>query len=125
MSHGDSDIVSSLLSGIDSEYGKISNMTTTRVKMHRYPGVTIDYSSTGKLILSVVNYMGKVLNDTPEDMKGVSATPAARHLFYIAEDATKLSRTNADLFLPLCGAAGVPVKASTPRHTSGSLVIMN
>ena len=91
MSHVDSEIVSSLLSDIGSEYGKFSNMTTTRVKMHRYPGVTIDYSSTGKLILSVVNYMGKVLNDTPEDIKGVSATPASRHLVYIEEDETKLS----------------------------------
>ena len=31
-------------------------------------------------------------------MKGESATPAAHHLFDIAEDATKLSKADADIF---------------------------
>ena len=39
-----------------------------------------------------------MLGDIPEDMKGESATPAAHHLFDIAEDATKLSQADADLF---------------------------
>ena len=39
-----------------------------------------------------------MLDDIPEDMKGESATPAAHHIFDIAEDATKLSKADADLF---------------------------
>ena len=39
-----------------------------------------------------------MIDNIPEDMKGESATPAAHHLFDIAEDATILSQTNADLF---------------------------
>ena len=39
-----------------------------------------------------------MLDDIPEDMKGESATPDAYHLFYIAEDATKLSQVDAHLF---------------------------
>ena len=39
-----------------------------------------------------------MLDGIPEDMKGVSATPAANNLFYIEEDSTKLSQANADLF---------------------------
>ena len=66
--------------------------------MHKYPGMTIDYSSPGKLILSMINYIGKIIEDIPEDMKGESATPAAHQNFDIAEDSTKLSQDDTDLF---------------------------
>ena len=46
----------------------------------------------------MINYIGKMLDGIPEYMKGESATPAAQHLFDIAEDATKLSQADADLF---------------------------
>ena len=55
-------------------------------------------SSPGKVIFSMINCIGKMLDDFPEDMKGESATPAAHHLFYIAEDATKISQADADIF---------------------------
>ena len=45
-----------------------------------------------------IDYIGKNLDDIPEDTKGESATPAAHHLFDIAKDATKLSQADADLF---------------------------
>ena len=73
-------------------------MTITRGKVHRYLGMTIDYSSPGKVILSMIDYIGKILDNIPEDMKGESATPAAHHLFDIAEDATKISQADADIF---------------------------
>ena len=46
----------------------------------------------------MIEYIGKVLDHIPEDMKGELATPAAHHLFYIAEDETKLYQADADLF---------------------------
>ena len=39
-----------------------------------------------------------MLDGIPEYMKGESATPAAQHLFDIAEDTTKLHQAYADLF---------------------------
>ena len=39
-----------------------------------------------------------MLDDIPEYMKGESVTPAAHHLFNIAEDTTKLSQADAELF---------------------------
>ena len=53
--HVNSDIVSSIFSEIDAEYGKISKMTITRGKIRKYLGVTIEYSSTGKVKLSMVD----------------------------------------------------------------------
>ena len=91
ISHVDSNIVSSVLAYIDTEYGKISKMTITQVKIHKYLRMTIDYSLPGKVKFSIVNCIGNILNYTPEGMKGESSTPAAHHIFYIDKDATKLS----------------------------------
>ena len=54
-SHVDPAIVSSVLFDIDTEYGKISIMTITRGKVHKYLGRTIDYSSPGKVIFSMID----------------------------------------------------------------------
>ena len=45
-------------------------MTITWGKIHKYLRMTIDCSSPGKVIFCMVNYIGKVLGDIPEDMKG-------------------------------------------------------
>ena len=60
--------------------------------------MTIDYSSPGKVIFSMVRYILKMLDDISEDMKGESATPSAHHIFDIAEDTTKIPWTDTDLF---------------------------
>ena len=39
-----------------------------------------------------------MIDNIQEDIKGESATTTAHHLFEIAEDATKLSQADADLF---------------------------
>ena len=70
MLHIDSDIVSSVLSDIDAEYGKIAKMTITQGKIYKYLGMTIDYSLPGKVKFSMVNYIGNIINDIPEDIKG-------------------------------------------------------
>ena len=64
-SHVDPAVVSSILAYIYSEYGKIPIMTITRGKVHKYLGMTIDYSSPGKLILSMIDYIRKMLDDIP------------------------------------------------------------
>ena len=60
--------------------------------------MTIDYSSHGKLIFSMIDYIGKMLDNIPEDMNGESDTTSTHHLFDIAEDETKISQADADLF---------------------------
>ena len=41
-SHVELAIISSVLTDVDSEYGKINKMTITRGKIHKYFGMTID-----------------------------------------------------------------------------------
>ena len=60
--------------------------------------MTIDYSSPGKVIFSMIDYIGNMLDYVPEDVKCESATPAAHHFFDISEDATKLSQADTYLY---------------------------
>ena len=69
MSHVDSDIISRVLADTESEYGNIVKMTITRVNIHKYLGMTIEYSLAGKVKLSIVGWIGNILDDNPEDMK--------------------------------------------------------
>ena len=46
----------------------------------------------------MVDYIGKMLNEIPEDMREELATPTAHHLFDVTDYYTKLSQTDADLF---------------------------
>ena len=73
-------------------------MTITQGKVHKYLRLNIDYSSSGNIIFLMIDYIGKMLDNILEDTKGESATPAAHHLFDIAEDTTKLHQAYADLF---------------------------
>ena len=54
-SHVDPAVISSILSDIDVEYGKISKITITQVKVYKYLGVTIDYSLPSKVIFLVLH----------------------------------------------------------------------
>ena len=66
MLHIYSDVFSSPLSEIDAEYGNITKMTITQGKINNNIGMTINYSLTGKVIFSMVNYIGSMLDDTLE-----------------------------------------------------------
>ena len=52
--------------------------------MHKYLGMTIDYSLPGKEIFLMVDYIGKMLDDITEDMKGESSKTDVNHIFGIA-----------------------------------------
>ena len=45
-------------------------MAITRGKVHKYMGMTIDSSSPDKLVFLTIDYIGKMLDDIPEYMKG-------------------------------------------------------
>ena len=60
-SHVDPAVVSSVLADIDAEYGKIAKMTSRREKYINNLGMTIDYSSPGKVIFSKIDYIRKFL----------------------------------------------------------------
>ena len=74
-------VIYSVLSDIDAEYGKIAKITITWGRVHKYLVMSKDYSSPGNLILSMIDYIEKMLDNILEDIKVESETPAAHHLF--------------------------------------------
>ena len=72
-------------------------MTITWGNIRKYLRMNIDYSYSGKVKLYMVYYVVEVIDNTPEDTKWESETPAAHHLFVTTEYENKISQTNAEL----------------------------
>lgn len=60
--------------------------------------MTINYSVVGKVQITMIPYIRKMLSEVPNDMAGESATPTVSHLFQVNEDADKLDEPTARLF---------------------------
>ena len=58
-------IFSGVFADIYTEYGKIAKVAITRGKVLKYLGMNINYSSPDKVIFSMVNYIGNMIDDTP------------------------------------------------------------
>ena len=87
ISHVDPEVVTAVIEGLKSEFGKEAPLTITRGKIHEYLGMTFDYSLRGKVKITMIDYIKKMLAELPNDMDGEFATPAGNHLFQVNEDA--------------------------------------
>jgi hypothetical protein len=70
----------------------------TRGDIHDYLGMTIDYSTEGKVVIRMDDYVENMLAELPENMAGDATTPAAEHLFKVNEDAEALDSGDSELF---------------------------
>ena len=70
MLHVVSNIVSGVIAEIDAEYVKFEKMATTQDKIHKYLRMNINYSSPGKIIYTMIDYIGKMLDDTTKNIRG-------------------------------------------------------
>lgn len=66
-----------------------AKLSVLRGKVHDYLGMDLDFSEDHKIKIFMVKCNKKILKDSPEVIKGKSATPAADHLFKIREDGGK------------------------------------
>jgi hypothetical protein len=63
-----------------------------------YLGMTFNYAFEREVWINMCKYLSKVIEDFPEEIMGVSTTPAADYLFKVREDAKKLNEEQADIF---------------------------
>ena len=68
---------------LSSIYGV--KLTVKRGKVHDYLGMDLDFSQKGTLKVSMIPYTGKVIQEFPEKITGMAASPAADHLFQIRD----------------------------------------
>jgi len=83
ISHVEKIVVNHIIDKLNKRFGEHSPLSTTTCKKLDYLGRTLDYTTKGKVTISMYEYIDKMLAELPSDMNGVSKTPAAGHLFSI------------------------------------------
>jgi hypothetical protein len=96
ISHVNQDKILKFVKCIKDIYG--DNLDENVGMTHDYLGMTFDYAFKRDVQINMCKYLSKVIEDFPEEITGVSATPAADRLFKVREDGRKLSKEQADVF---------------------------
>ena len=92
--HCDQVMVKSIVSLLEQEIGKETPLAVTRGNVHKYLGMTIDFSQPGKVKFSMPDYIQGMVDECPEDLrKGSPTTPAANHQFQVNSTLEKLNLT--------------------------------
>jgi hypothetical protein len=60
--------------------------------------MTLNYSVEGKVKVTMLKYIKKILEEMPEEWTGEAATPAANHLFEVNPEAEQLDEETAQTF---------------------------
>ena len=88
-----------ILTILQQEYRKEALIPSTTGKVHDYLGMTIDYSTPGKVVFRMEDYIDRMIDECPAGLlSGNPASPAANHLFDINPDCEKLCSEEADKF---------------------------
>ena len=64
-------------------------ITLSRGKVHDYLGMDLDYSSRGKVKISIVKYLDKIIVSFPEEITRTAESTAADHMFQTREEDDK------------------------------------
>ena len=65
----DPEVVSDIMKDISYQYGYPPPLKITPGKIYDYLGMKIDFSFPGKEKFAIVDYIGKMLDDLPENLK--------------------------------------------------------
>ena len=84
MSHEDPAEITKFANYLAVIYGKA--LTVHRGKIHDYLGIDLDYTTKGKVGVSMIKYVDKILEGFSEELGAPAATPAAEHLFQVRND---------------------------------------
>ena len=98
LSHVDPSILDAFLDDVNQVFRKESPVVVQKGPHHDYLGITLDYSSIGKVIMDMKQYIDKVLAEAPPDIKGVAQTPTGEHLFKVNTECSCLDAPSTMLF---------------------------
>ena len=75
---------------MEETFGTDPRLSVSRGKIHDYLGMNLDFGVKGEVQIDMEHYIDMMLREVPEDMEGVSNTPAAAHLFKTNSEDPKL-----------------------------------
>jgi hypothetical protein len=79
ISHINPNVVTSVISSLEGIFGVDAPLTKTRRTKHDYLGMTLDYGDSGKVRITMFDYINSILDCLPANMDGGAPTPS--HLF--------------------------------------------
>jgi hypothetical protein len=121
-SHVDSKVNDDFLIWLNKKYGSHGAVTSTRGKVHDYLGMTFDFSQDGKVVVSMVDYMSKLVDEFPFPITKTATTPAAANLFDEGNGA-KLDPDKAQVFHTWVAKGLFACKRARPdTHTAVTLL---
>ena len=81
ISHEGLAVVTDIIQQLNDKYGQRTPLISTRGKIHEYLGMTIDSTDTGKVRITIYDYVDETISELPTKMIGESTMPASNHLF--------------------------------------------
>jgi hypothetical protein len=91
ISHVDSNVVTDTIEILKAEFGKQSALTVRRGKVHDYLGIQFDFSTAGKVVMTMTDYISELLEETPDDLlKGTATSPAGNYLMNVNPECERL-----------------------------------
>jgi hypothetical protein len=96
-SHRHKKVNDEFLKWLNKHYGNYGEVTATRGKVHKYLGITFDFSRKGKVDIDMSDYIGKMVDDFSEKITDTADTPAAEDLFAVGES-EKIPKKKANEF---------------------------
>ena len=69
VSHKDHAVLDNFLNNLRSEFGQEDELTENKELVHKYLGITIHYSITGKVIFTMFDYLEDVIFEAADDPK--------------------------------------------------------
>ena len=97
--HMQQDELSKIIDQLNEVFGTDGDMLTASYgSIDKYLGMTIDWSTEGKVVFVIYHYLEDILSEATADFDGEDVTPAVRELFTVNLTQRKLDTANADLF---------------------------
>jgi hypothetical protein len=87
-----------IVSELSKKFGKEDPLSVCKGDVHDYLGMVFIFSSKGKVVFRMVDYIQNMLDELPDDFDGTAPTPALSYLFKTQESTAKLSMELSELF---------------------------
>ena len=101
ISHVTSNVLDGELSQLTSKYGKLSELSFIRGRVHDYLGMRLDYGTKVKVRITLPKHTESILEAVAEYMGSIDETKEANHLFTVRKYGDTLMGMQADLFQTL------------------------
>lgn len=84
-----------LIDLLQRKYGEIAPLTVHCGRVHDYLCMTLNFAKADKVVITMFDYITRLIDEAPADFGGEAANPAARHLFSVDDNSPKLDEQRA------------------------------